>query len=452
MLVMREVKNKNITVFGAARSGIAAAKLLKTMGASVFISDSAPEDHKQSELETLRKLDIRYEFGGHSDKVYTADLAVLSPGIPKTIAVIQKMNTLNIPVYSELEVAFWYCKSPVIAITGSNGKTTTTTLLGEMLRVQMPNAIVAGNIGDAFSEYVLDSNQSEWAAVEVSSFQLETTDTFHPQIVVLLNLAPNHLDWYKSYDDYIDAKMLILRNLEPEDHLIYNGDDPILTKRVETCPAQKIAFAVGSNSAQAVLRENGIFLHNEFLINTPDIRLNGVHNYKNAMAAALAAHQAGIERDAICTVLSTFRGVEHRLEYVATIKGVNFINDSKATTIESLGVALTSFQSPIILIAGGKDKGSDYSKLNHLVAKNVQHAILIGSAKEKIASSWHDLIPVHKVDTLEMAIEQAFTLAQSGENVLLSPACSSFDMFSDYEDRGRKFKNSVLELKKRYEN
>jgi UDP-N-acetylmuramoylalanine--D-glutamate ligase len=449
---MKDVKNKSVTVLGAARSGIAAAKLLKQKHAKVFVSDLASKDKKEPEMQILEEAKIDFEFGQHSSIVFDADFVVLSPGIPSYSPVVKNLISKKIQVYSELEIASWFCVSPIIAITGSNGKTTTTTLVGEMLRTEKPQSIVAGNIGTAFSEFVLASEESNWATVEVSSFQLETIDTFHPKIVIILNLAPNHLDWYDNYEDYIDAKLLILKNLQKNDYLIYNADDELLCEKVKDCPAKKRSFSLHDKTASIFLDRNKIVVKNKNLIETKQIRLNGNHNYQNAMAAILAVEIAGIRDENIISVLEEFKGVEHRLEYVADIEGITFINDSKATTIESLAVALSSFETPIILIAGGKDKGSDYSKLNNLIADNVRQVILIGSAKDKMSKTWQDIIPVHLSDTLAEAVEIAYKTAGNGENVLLSPACSSFDMFKDFEDRGKQFKEIVYKLKSKYEN
>jgi UDP-N-acetylmuramoylalanine--D-glutamate ligase len=355
-------------------------------------------------------------------------------------------------VYSELEVASWFCRSPIIAITGSNGKTTTTSLLGKMLRSKFAQSIVAGNIGEAFSDYVLESEESHWAVVEVSSFQLETIHSFHPHIVILLNLSPNHLDWYESYSEYVGAKFQILKNLDRDDFLIYNLDDELICENVQKCPAKKLSFSLNKTNALASTHNNAIYLKGNSLIRTEEIKLNGSHNYQNAMAATIAADIAGINRLSIIKILKTFEGVDHRLEYVTDIKGVHFINDSKATTVESLQVALTSFRSPIILIAGGKDKGGDYSKLNHLISKNVRGVVLIGAAKDRMAATWSDLVPLYRSDSLAEAIKIALEQARPGENVLLSPGCSSFDMFKDFEDRGQKFKEIVITLKEKYEN
>jgi UDP-N-acetylmuramoylalanine--D-glutamate ligase len=444
-----EIQNKTIVILGAARSGLAVAKLLQKKGARIFVSDNAPADQKKNEIVILQQENITYEFGGHSDKIFQADFAVLSPGIPKEAKPVASMISRGIPVYSELEVAYWFCQSPIIAITGSNGKTTTTSLLGEIIQSELPDSIVAGNIGTALSDQVETSVNTDWAVVEVSSFQLETIDQFHPRIVMILNFAPNHLDWYKSYEDYVQAKLLILKNITSEDMLIYNLDDALLREKIKSCKAKKYTFSLTNSSADAFCTDNVIYIEKNKLIDCDEILLKGLHNYQNVMAAILAAKKAEISENAIIKVLKKFKGVEHRLEHVTAINGIHFINDSKATTIESLAVALGSFKTPIILIAGGKDKGGDYKKLNPLIAQNVRAAVLIGAAQEKMANTWRTLIPVYPVETLEDAVEKSYHLASDGENVLLSPACSSYDMFKDFEDRGTQFKNIVRKIKER---
>jgi UDP-N-acetylmuramoylalanine--D-glutamate ligase len=449
---MEEVHNKKVVILGAARSGMAAASLLRELGSHVFVSDIAMTEKKQQEIKILEGLGIPFEFGQHSEKIYDTDFIVLSPGIPLTSTVVQSILKKGIPIYSEVEVASWFCQSPIIAITGSNGKTTTTTLLGEILRTEMPDAIIAGNIGTPFSNQVLEGKTTSWASVEISSFQLETIKHFHPKVAIILNLAPNHLDWYESFEDYVKAKLRILINLSRDDYLIYNGDDHFLQKKLKSCQAKKLYFSLTDEKADALIKRNTIFLEKKSLIPTSQILLKGAHNYMNAMAACLAARCADISDDSIVGVLQTFKGVEHRLEHVATVRDVRFINDSKATTIESLTVALNSFDTPIILIAGGKDKGSDYSQINELIRKKVREVFLIGAAQERIASSWKNITKINFAQNLEEAVDDAFNKAYKGDVILLSPACSSFDMFHDFEDRGRKFKQIVSQIVTNYEN
>lgn len=433
---------------GAARSGLAAARLLKRKGAQVFVSDNGARGKKQEAVAFLEKEGIPFEFGQHSARAFDADFCVLSPGIPVSSSVVQAMLEKGIPVYSEIEVASWFFKGSLIAVTGSNGKTTTTTLIGQMLRQVDPKAIVAGNIGQPFSDFVEDSRPNTWSVVEVSSFQLETIDTFHPSQVVLLNFAPNHLDRYPNYDAYKNAKWRVTMNLQEQDVFVYNAADPEIVKRLPELNCRKTGFHIeGDTSADAYFTQNALWIHGEKWIDVREMGLRGLHNYMNAMAAILAAQNAGVPKDAILQVLRTFQGVEHRLEFVRELDGVKFINDSKATTVESLYYALQSFEQPIILIAGGKDKGSDFTRLNDSIKQKVKMMVLIGKATGKMEKAWQGLKPIIKAKTLREAVEQAFCQAEPGEVVLLSPACASFDMFNDFEDRGRQFKQIVNELK-----
>ncbi|APF17917.1 UDP-N-acetylmuramoylalanine--D-glutamate ligase [Caldithrix abyssi DSM 13497] len=444
---LQNVKGKKVSVLGAARSGLAAARLLKNKGTHVFVSDRAPARQKQDALEFLTREQIDHEFGQHSPRVFEADFCVLSPGIPVASEVVQEVLKRNIPVLSEIEVASWFYEGRLIAVTGSNGKTTTTTLIGEMLRRRYPQAVVAGNIGQPFSDFADQSTNDAWGVVEVSSFQLETIDQFHPDQAVLLNYAPNHLDRYASYEEYMEAKWRITKNLQPDDRFIYNAADPEILKRLPRLSCLKSGFHIDGDEREEIYFKKGIiYLEGQPFINVDEMGLKGVHNYMNAMAAILAARYAGVSEVDIKAVLKSFTGVEHRLEFVRELNGVRFINDSKATTVESLYYALQSFKQPIILIAGGKDKGSDFSKLNEQIAGKVKAVILIGAATEKMQKAWQGIKPLYAEKTLEEAVQKAYELAKAGDVVLLSPACASFDMFKDFEDRGRQFKEIVRRL------
>ena len=441
------LKNKKITILGAARSGIAAAKLLKKAGAEVFVSDAALAERKQKEASELDNAGIEYELGQHSQRAQQTELVVLSPGIPVRSDLVQSFLKRDIPVLSEIEIASWFCESPIIAVTGSNGKTTTTTLIGEMLKKKYPQAIVAGNIGTAFSEYVEDSSRDSWAVIEVSSFQLETIDRFHPKQAVVLNFAPNHLNRYDGYEDYLKTKWRITKNLIKDDILIYNAADSRLSEWAEQINCNLQGFHIkGVENYAAYYFNDTIFINDERLANKEEISLKGKHNYMNVMAAALAGLNAGVSREQIREVLHSFKGVEHRLEFVAIKNGITYVNDSKATTVESLGYALQSFNEPIILITGGQDKGSDFTRLNDLIARNVKAIVLIGSSSGIMENAWRGLVPIHTEKSLRDAVARAKELAESKNTVLLSPACASFDMFTDFEDRGRQFKQIVNEI------
>jgi UDP-N-acetylmuramoylalanine--D-glutamate ligase len=449
--MIESIQNMKVVVLGAARSGLAAAKLLKAKGASVYVSDIAPVQKMKEAKNYLEGLGVPFEFGVHSEQVYVSEMVVLSPGIPPSSDIVQSFKARNIPVFSELEVASWYCNAAIIAVTGSNGKTTTTTILGEMLKTTYKDTVVAGNIGSPLSLYVKDDLSTPWAAVEVSSFQLETTDSFHPKIVMLLNLSPNHLDWYDSYDSYIDAKMRILNNLDQNDFVIYNSDDDVLSKRISGSTASLLNFSLTDQTTNGYIKDSTLILNDKSVIETHDISIRGQHNYANALAAGLAAQLAGIPETGIAKVLRQFRGVPHRLELVATISGVQLINDSKATTLESLAAALHSFDQKIILIAGGKDKGADFDTIRELLVQKVRHVILVGQASRKMYASWHHSVPIERATSLDEAVLLALEQANDGDYIVFSPACSSFDMFKDYEHRGDSFKNIVNNLKRKYE-
>lgn len=443
------VKGKKITVLGAARSGIAAAIMLAKKGAQVFVSDAGDPSKLTEKLNKLAAHNIEYEAGQHSEKIYDADMIVLSPGIAVASDIVQSCIKKAIKVYSEIEAASWFNNSPVIAVTGSNGKTTTTTLIGEMLHQNDKDAIVAGNIGQAFSEFVENSAKDRWAVVELSSFQLETIDSFKPDVAVVLNFAPNHLDRYASYDDYLKAKWRITKNLNADDLLVYNADDQKLSDWAANLDVKKLSFKVGTeNPDGAAYHNDAIWLFSEKILDTDKIILSGIHNYMNIMAACLAVYKTGVSYEVMRNVLQQFKGVEHRLELVRVVNGVRYINDSKATTVESLFYALQSYKDPIVLIAGGKDKGSDFTRLNDLIITNVKHLVLIGVAADKMEKAWHNLKPLSKAGSLQEAVLTAQKTADENDVVLLSPACASFDMFSDYEDRGRQFKNIVNALEK----
>ncbi len=437
-----DVREKHITVLGAARSGIAAARMLRERGALVFVSDMAAAGEKAAEIKILEQAGIEYEFGRHSGRVFQSDAIILSPGIPYASHVVQTAARSNIAVYSEIEAASWFNRSPLIGVTGSNGKTTTTSLIGEMLRQSDPAAIVAGNIGSAFSDHVERSAPEHWAVVELSSFQLETIDAFKPDVAVVLNFSPNHLNRYSSYEAYQEAKWRITLNLTDKELIVYNADDDPLCRRVEQHGARQAGFSLKKES-DAFYRDGALFLRGSKLIDTADMALNGLHNYMNALAAALAATEAGVSREDIVRVLKTFSGLEHRLEKVRELDGVLYVNDSKATTLESLSWALQSFDKPVVLIAGGQDKGSTFTRINNLIREHVKALVLIGMAAEKMAASWQGLAPVTRAGTMAEAVKTAREQASAGDVVLLSPACASFDMFKDYEQRGRLFKQIV---------
>jgi len=453
-LIVQNIEGKKVTVIGGARSGLAVARLLKKMGADVFISDmKKPEEIKYVKFtpEELNSAGIKYEFGEHSEKVYDCDFMVISPGVPSNAPVVQKAMELGIKVWSEIEVASWFCKAPIIAVTGTNGKTTTTSLIGHIFKTAGFKTIVAGNIGAPFSDFVLDADEGSIVVLEVSSFQLDHIENFKPKVAVLLNITPDHLDRYDSFGDYILSKFRIFKNQKEDDFAVYNYDDEIVQPYVESLNVIKLPFSVRDNLSCGGFIEDGYITLNfknkkERILKMNNLRIRGIHNVYNSLAAALAARAMEVKDEIIRESLQSFEGVEHRLEFVREINGVKFINDSKATNVNSLWYALESFDEPIILIAGGRDKGNDYSKVYDLVKRKVKLIIAIGESKNKIYNEFKNLTNVIEVDSMEEAVKKAYENSAPGDVVLLSPACASFDMFRDYEHRGEVFKKLVNEL------
>ncbi len=453
-LIVQNIEGKRVTVIGGARSGLAVAKLLKKIGADVFISDmKKPEEIKYVKFtpEDLKSAGIKYEFGEHSEKVYDCDFMVISPGVPSNAPVVLKAVELGIKVWSEIEVASWFCKAPIIAVTGTNGKTTTTSLIGHIFRTAGFKVIVAGNIGAPFSDFVLDADEKSFVVLEVSSFQLDHIESFRPKVAVLLNITPDHLDRYDSFGDYIFSKFRIFKNQKEDDFAVYNYDDEIVQPYVESLNVIKLPFSVKERLSCGGFVEDG-YITLSFknkkgrILKMGDLKIRGIHNVYNSLAAALAARAMEVKDEIIRESLQSFEGVEHRLEFVREINGVKFINDSKATNVNSLWYALESFDEPIILIAGGRDKGNDYSKVYDLVKRKVKLIIAIGESKSKIYNEFKNLTSVIEVDSMEEAVKKAYERAMPGDVVLLSPACASFDMFRDYEHRGEVFKKLVNEL------
>ena len=457
-----QLRSKQISVIGAARSGVGVARLLNRNGARVFVSDAGDAFKLANSLAELKKENILYEAGSHSGRVFECSLMVLSPGVPSDTPVVLEAKKRGIEVVSELEVASWFCKAPIVAITGSNGKTTTTTLLGRVFSDAKKKHAVAGNIGEAFSNIVLALAETDVAVLEVSSFQLDHIESFHPKISVILNITRNHMDRYgNSMEKYADSKARIFMNQATDDLLIYNEDDELTAKKAKSAGCRKLAFSTTKKV------NDGAFIHNGFLrtnidgkgtdiINTSAISIRGEHNLQNAMAATLAAQAMGVGPAYIRSTLRNFKGVEHRQEFVREFNGIKYVNDSKATTVEAVLRALSAFMEPIVLILGGKDKGNDYSTMADMVKQKVRAIVAVGYSAETIVKNFEKFVPVERVDTIgneipnivsmKKTIDVATALAHRGDIVLLSPACTSFDWFTDYEERGRVFKSAVLSL------
>ncbi len=446
------VRGKRISVIGAARSGLAAAQLLQQEGASVFVSDLQPIEKLASAVQELERLQVPYEFGEHSERVFDAELFVISPGVPSSAPVVAGARTRDIPIFGELEAASWFCRAPIVAVTGSNGKTTTTALIGRILTDARRNHVVAGNIGSAFSAFVRELDETSIAVLEVSSFQLDHIERFHPRVAVILNITPDHLDRYGgSFEDYIESKCRVSMNQGPNDVLIYNKDDDVTRRemgKLTNTSVRLLPFSAEQPlQSGAYIKKNKIIValgdKGEELIDVRRIRIRGRHNLYNSMAAALASRVMEVRKETVRGSLQRFEGIEHRLEFVRELNGVRYINDSKATNVNSVWYALQSFDEPIVLLLGGRDKGNDYSVLYELVKKKVKAIV---ESADKVVDNFIKLTRVIKVGRMDDAVEQAERLAQRGDVVLLSPACASFDWFKNYEDRGNEFKEIVNEL------
>jgi UDP-N-acetylmuramoylalanine--D-glutamate ligase len=478
-------KNKNILVVGLARSGAGAANLLSVLGAKVTVTDRKPRSSLEGYISKLLP-EVNLITEGNPPEVFEgADMIVVSPGVPLYIPPLVHAKAKGVPIISELELAYQIIQSRAcgdgqlqapafIGITGTNGKSTTTTLIDVMLREAGYRTLLGGNIGNALTGEILKTcsgqRSADYIVAEISSFQLEAIEKFRPGVAAILNISPDHLDRYENMEDYISAKAEIFRNQMPEDRLILNADDPVVmglyNSKLKTPGTGRFRQNSGSpqslffsrrKEVEGVYAKEGMVYCNLPdlpshvvdlpLVSVDEIRIKGVHNLENAMAASLAALVSGCSCEAVRNVLKDFSGLEHRLEFVGEIDGVTYINDSKGTNTGAVAMSLESFND-VVLIMGGLDKGSDFSVLRDMVGKKVKHLILLGEAKDKIADAIGTAAETHKTSSLEEAVRLSASKAVHGDVVMLSPACASFDMFADFEDRGRKFKEAVRKLKK----
>lgn len=452
MTVAQRIKDRRIGIVGAARSGMAAALLCQRFGGRPFVSDNKDAGLFKAEIETLRENRIPYEVGGHTEKLLECEYLIVSPGVPLDIDILRKAREKGLPLFSEIEVASWVCRGQIVAITGSNGKTTTTALLGKIFETAGYKTYVCGNIGAPFADVADRVGIDDIAVVEVSNFQLETISDFKPDVALILNLSPDHLDRHGTFDEYKKAKYRIAENMTADDSLILNADDAELTSADIATKATRLWFGIDNKSSRSAFAD-GNFLcvrrdgQTVKIIDQNKIRIRGPHNLANAAAAALASIIIGVEPKDIALALEKFSGVEHRLENVGRVAGISFVNDSKATNVDSVCYALRSIDTPIHLILGGKHKGASYTPLIEYAKGKVRNIVAIGEAKEIIFNELGTAFSVVFADTLEEAVGLSFEAALPGETVLLSPACASFDMFENYEHRGQVFKTAVSNLK-----
>ena len=427
-----EFKDKKVTIFGAGKSGLAVAKKLADLGAVVFVSE-ANSTLDMDVMRKLRDLGVAMELGGHTTKaIENAELVIMSPGVHLDLPVLEHARSKAIPIQSEIELAYGFIAKPIIAVTGTNGKTTTTTLIGEMLKAEGKKAAVAGNIGNPLIE--IDDSQLDYVVAEISSYQLESIDKFKPWISVILNIQPDHLERHHSMEEYIRQKSKIFMNQSGDDYIVYNMEDPSVTAMVKNAKARLIGFSQDRSEIITLPPEQ--------------IRLPGKHNLDNSLAAAQAAYLCGVKKDTVAEILKTFPGVEHRIEYVTSKNEIRFYNDSKGTNPDSTRVAIDTFGGKgIILILGGREKGVSLEPLAKLVKEQVKAVVLIGEAAPKFEEALRKAAfnKFYNLGfSLEEAVKKAFSLAEPGDIVLFSPACASFDMFKNYEERGKAFKTICL--------
>ena len=435
---------KRVVILGGGESGYGSAVLAQSKGFDTFLSDAGTLSEKYRSL--LLAEGIAFEEGGHTEELITsADLVVKSPGIPDKAPMIVRLRELGVPIVSEMEFAFPFSKGKTICITGSNGKTTTTTLTHRILAEAGWDVAVGGNIGESYALTVARGDK-EWYVLELSSFQLDGCHDFRADVGVLMNITPDHLDRYGyNFQNYVDSKMRIIRNQSSDDHFIYLGDDEVVGREVAKLhPVATLSPFAKSNIVEGVARvEVG---GRSLAIELDKLHIKGLHNAYNAMAASLAALAAGVEEEQILSTLYSFEGVEHRLEKVCVIDGVEWINDSKATNVDSVWYALESMTRPTVWIAGGTDKGNDYEPLMEFVGRKVKTLVCMGVNNSKLIDNFSGIVPVYNTSSLDEAVEVCRQVAQSGDTVLLSPACASFDLFRNYEERGRLFKERVRAL------
>lgn len=448
------MKDKKILVVGFARSGLSATNFLLERGGRVTITDTKTEEELKDYLPQLI-MPPNLSLGGHRIKDFLeADFIVLSPGVPSNLPELLKASEANIPIYSEVELAYRFLKGKIIGVTGSNGKTTTTTLIGELFKRARRDCVVAGNIGSPLIQWIETSSASTETTfvVELSSFQLENIEKFKCDIALILNVSPDHQDRYDHFEDYLQAKEQIFLNQTDEDYAVINADNPFTVKMASRRPARVLLYSRKQDLEEGVFVRDGSIQviwggQQDCLMPVDEIRLRGNHNLENLLAATAAGTLSGLDREVMIETFRSFEGVEHRLEWVRELSGVTFYNDSKATNMDSAAQALQAFTEPMIVIMGGKDKGAEFEVLRPWVSDRVRMLILIGAAADEISDRLGDHVATVRAQDMEQAVELAFERAHSGDVVLLSPGCASFDMFDDFEHRGRVFKESVNALK-----
>ncbi len=452
MTVAERINERKIGVIGMGRSGLATASLAAANGGRPFVSDAAPSEQVAEAVARLEQEGIPFETGGHTDQLLQCDYIVISPGVPPTLEIISRAVAKGVPIFSEIEFASWVCRGRIIGVTGSNGKTTTTTLIGEILTAAGKDALVCGNIGLPFAQVAEKIGEDTIAVVEISSFQLEWIADFAPHVALILNLSPDHLDRHGTFGTYKKLKYRITENQSSDDYLILNHQDEVMMADDIPTAARKLYFTTEATTDCFVRVEDGALFYSHDgrgtrVVSARDIRIPGPHNLQNAAAAVAAAALFDVDAETMGRVLATFAGVEHRLEPVARVAGIDFVNDSKATNVDSVCYALRSIDPPIHLIAGGRDKGAPYEPIVRDGKGRIASIVLIGEARDRMFEELGRHFTTQFADSLEDAVSKCFSRARPGETVLLSPGCASFDMFDNYEQRGKLFKQAVSDLR-----
>jgi UDP-N-acetylmuramoylalanine--D-glutamate ligase len=454
-----EISGKRILVVGLGTTGLATARFLHRRGASVTVTDSAREADLEAAVAEIRERGIGMELGGHDTGTFReAEMVILSPGVPHTLPPVAEARNRGVPVLGEIELSARFIREPIVAVTGTNGKTTATALLGRMLERSGLRTFVGGNIGDPLIGYVDRGERADRVVAEVSSFQLDTVIDFRPRVAVLLNIAEDHLDRYPDFAAYAGAKKRIFMNQQPGDTAVLNGADPAVMALAETIRSRKLVYG-GKLDPVAPGREGAGITESEIIVALGEcgrvtlprreIALAGRHNAENAAAAALAALAAGGSIEGVRTALAEFAGLPHRTEPVGTVRGVRFVNDSKATNIDAVRRALEAFSDPVLLILGGRNKGADFRLLREPVRRRVKAAFAMGESRDEIRNVLADIAPLETVGSMDEAVNRAFQSARPGDVILLAPACASFDQYENYARRGDDFRRAVNMLSER---
>ena len=463
-----ELANKTMIGVGLGVTGIAVARFLKKRGAVVMVTDQADEEALGSRVQKIHEMGIATELGHHRSQTFEkADLVVLSPGVAHTIEPVLQAKEHGIPVIGEIELASRFIKEPILAVTGTNGKTTTTEILGSMLMHSGFNVYVGGNIGNPLIGYADGEQKADFIVAEISSFQLDTIDTFRPRIGVLLNITADHLDRYPNFDAYAASKIRIFKNQQPGDIAVLNGSDPLVHTLTEPLKSTKLYFASLNNEEEGAVN-NGTRIrfrfheskkrnnkepiahlasHDRMFLDLSNLKLIGRHNLENAAAAALAALAAGASPESVQEAMNRYQGAAHRLEHIDTIHGVDFFNDSKATNVDAVIRAVESFSKPVVLIMGGLDKGGNFQALREVLARHAKKLIVMGKAAALIQSALGDTVPTISAASMADAVKQAYRVVSPDNVILLSPGCASFDMYDNYAQRGEDFRKAVENFK-----